>query len=118
MLKTYLFPLIRIMVKYRQLEMLVFFVNKGETLGIVGESGCGKLLRKDFVKLMEPTEGKIIFNGEDITDLTEKELKTFRQDAQIIFQDPYASLNPRMVVSDIIAEPMDIQKSYKTQKEG
>lgn len=93
-------------------------IKKGETLGIVGESGCGKsTLGRTLLKLVEPTEGKIIFNGEDITNLSEKELRSFRHDAQIIFQDPYASLNPRMVVSDIIAEPMDIQKSYKTKKE-
>ena len=93
-------------------------IKRGETLGIVGESGCGKsTLGRALLKLIEPTDGTIIFDGKDITNLPEKKLKNFKQNAQIIFQDPYASLNPRMVVSDIIAEPMDIQKTYETKKE-
>lgn len=93
-------------------------IRKGETLGIVGESGCGKsTLGRTLLKLIQPTEGKIIFDGKDITNLTEKEMKNVRQNAQIMFQDPYASLNPRMTISDIIAEPMDVQKTYRNKKE-
>ena len=93
-------------------------VKKGEVLGIVGESGCGKsTLGKAVCRLIPISGGQIILNDKDITTLPEKELRPYRKDMQMIFQDPYASLNPRMTVHDIIAEPMIIHNMYKTQKE-
>lgn len=95
-----------------------FNIKSGETVGIVGESGCGKsTLGRTLIRSIDPTSGNVIFDGEDITKLNKKQLKTARNKMKFIFQDPYASLNPRMTVKDIIAEPIDIQKNYKTNKE-
>ncbi|MBS6646573.1 MAG: ATP-binding cassette domain-containing protein [Clostridiaceae bacterium] len=91
-------------------------IAKGETLGIVGESGCGKsTLGRVIIKLLEPTEGSILFDGTDIARMKSRQLKEFRKDAQIIFQDPYASLNPRMSVFDLIAEPMIVNHMGKSK---
>ena len=86
-----------------------FEIAPGETFGLVGESGCGKSTTgRALVKIYDPTEGQVIFEGEDITKIKGAKLKEFRRDMQMIFQDPYASLNPRMTVGEIIREPMDI----------
>ena len=95
-----------------------FEIQEGETFGLVGESGCGKSTTgRAIVKIYNPTEGKIYYKGEDITSIKGDALKEFRRNVQMIFQDPYASLNPRMTVGEIIREPMDIHNIYKTKEE-
>ena len=93
-----------------------FSVKKGKTLGLVGESGCGKsttgLL---MLRLIEPTEGKIIFEGKDIAKLNKKDMHELRRDIQIIFQDPFSSLNPRKSVYELINEPLRWFNVYKTK---
>ncbi|MDO4198558.1 MAG: dipeptide ABC transporter ATP-binding protein [Erysipelotrichaceae bacterium] len=95
-----------------------FDVYENETFGLVGESGCGKsTLGRTIVKLYDPVSGTIEFQGKDISSIKGAELKAFRKDMQMIFQDPYASLNPRMTVGEIIKEPMIIHKIYDTDEE-
>ena len=94
-----------------------FRMGAGTTLGVVGESGCGKsTLGRTVLHLHESTDGKIFFQGEDITRVDKKKLKALREDMQIIFQDPYSSLNPRMSVSEIIREPLK-RKGGRTKAE-
>ncbi len=96
-----------------------FDLNRGgETLGVVGESGCGKsTLGRTILRLYDPTEGTVYFENQEITSLSNKSMKALRRDMQIIFQDPFASLNPRMTVSEMIAESLLIQKIF-TRKQG
>ena len=89
-------------------------VNEGETLGLVGESGCGKsTLGRALLRLIEPTSGEVIFHGKNLLTLSQRELRDMRREMQIIFQDPYASLNPRMRVGDIVGEGLEIHKLAK-----
>lgn len=91
-----------------------FSISKGETLGAVGESGCGKsTLGRCILRLIEPTDGEVIYQGENIVGCSKEKMKELRKELQIIFQDPYESLNPRMTVSQAIQAPLIIQKIYK-----
>ena len=105
----------------KSVDDVSFDVYPGETLGLVGESGCGKTtLGRSILRLVEPTSGNVIFEGRDITKLNNKELREYRKQAQIVFQDPYSSLNPRICVGDSIAEPMlvhGIEKDAKRRRE-
>ena len=104
--------------KIHSVDDVSFNIERGETLGLVGESGCGKTTTgRTIIKLYEPDDGKIIFDGHDITKTTPKKMLPFRKKIQMIFQDPYASLNPRMTVGDIVREPMIIHKFPKDEHE-
>ena len=90
-----------------------FTIEQGKTLGVVGESGCGKsTMGRAILRLHEPTSGKVYFDQKDILSFNDKQMKDMRRDMQIIFQDPFASLNPRMTVSEAIAAPLLVQKIY------
>lgn len=93
-------------------------IYKKKTLGVVGESGCGKsTFGRTILKLIEPTSGEIYYNGREITKYSKKEMRPIRKDIQIIFQDPYSSINPRLTVSDIIAEPMIVNKIFENKSD-
>lgn len=98
---------------------VTFRLEKGKTLGVVGESGCGKsTLGRTILHLLEPTSGKMVFDGQDISVVKKAQWKALRDDMQIIFQDPMSSLNPRMTVSEIIAEPLVLQKKIRKPQIG
>lgn len=93
-------------------------IQKGTTLGVVGESGCGKsTLGRTILRLLKPTDGQVLFEGEDITKVSEAQMRKYRQSMQIIFQDPYSSLNPRKSVADIIATPLVVNHMCKSKQE-
>ena len=97
-----------------------FTIEQGKTLGVVGESGCGKsTMGRAILRLQEPTSGKVCFDQKDILSFNDEQMKDMRRDMQIIFQDPFASLNPRMTVSEAIAAPLLVQKIYdRKDKDG
>jgi peptide/nickel transport system ATP-binding protein/oligopeptide transport system ATP-binding protein len=100
----------------KAVDDISFVVNEGETLSIVGESGCGKSTTgRAILRLDEPTDGKVLYAGKNIVDLTKQEMRELRGDLQVIFQDPFASLNPRQTVKQILREAMTIQKSVEKQ---
>lgn len=102
----------------KSVDHISFDIMRNETLGLVGESGCGKTtVGRTITRLYEPTDGRIIFDGKDISHLTKKELLPYRKKMQMIFQDPYASLNARMTVMDIIREALDLHSDLKTKEE-
>ena len=100
--------------KLKAVDGISFDIYPGETFGLVGESGCGKsTVGRTIIRLYEPTDGKVFFSGENIYELSRSEMQEIRRNFQMIFQDPYASLNPRMTVEEIVGEPMEIHHVYK-----
>jgi peptide/nickel transport system ATP-binding protein len=108
----------KLLKEFKAVDDVSFTVQKGETLGLVGESGCGKTtLGRALIRLIQPTSGNIFFNGKNVAGIADKELRKMRKDIQIIFQDPYGSLNPRITIGDAINEPMKIHSIFNTDKQ-
>lgn len=104
---------------YKAVDDVSFCIERGETFGLVGESGCGKTtVGKSILRLIEPTDGEVIFEGKNLITLSQKEMRAERRNLQIIFQDPYGSLNPRMTVGSIIAEPLKKHKIILNKSQG
>ena len=103
----------------RAVDGVSFEIFRGETLGLVGESGCGKsTVGRCLLRLIEPTCGEVKFEGRDVLSMNKRELRELRREMQIIFQDPYASLNPRMKVGDIVGEPLVIHNMGTKQSDA
>lgn len=101
----------------KAVDDVTFDIYKGETLGIVGESGSGKsTLGRVIMRLLDPTSGEVIFEGDEISTISQRKMRPYRRDMQMVFQDPYASLNPRMSVGELIAEPMVVQNMLTKQE--